>query len=233
MNILITGASSGIGFACVKKLLETESHQIIALARNIQPLQDFLLSNPQFSERLWINEFDITHFDAAEYLEKWENRFSKVDILINNAGLLINKAFMELKQEDWAAIFAVNVFGCAKLIQTLYPLLKKSNKAHIVNIGSMGGHEGTAKFKGLSAYSASKAALANLTECLAEEWKDEGISVNCLMLGAVNTEMLAAAFPGYQAPLNAAEIADFITHFSLHAHLFLNGKLLPISVSTP
>jgi NAD(P)-dependent dehydrogenase (short-subunit alcohol dehydrogenase family) len=233
MNILITGASRGIGFACVKKMLETENHKILALARNIQPLQDFLAKNPQFSQRLCIYEFDITHFQAEEYLQKWEEKFPHLDILINNAGLLINKPFLELTREDWGEMFEVNVFGCAKLIQTLYPLLKKSQKAHIVNIGSMGGHEGTSKFNGLSAYSASKAALANLTECLAEEWKNEGISANCLMLGAVNTEMLAEAFPGYQAPLNAAEIADFIAHFSLNAHHFLNGKLLPISLSTP
>lgn len=233
MNIFITGASRGIGFACVKKMLETDSHRIIALARNTQPLRDFLSENPRFGQRLLISAFDFTHFDADQYLKQWEASFSHVDVLINNAGLLINKPFMELTQEDWRAMFEINVFGCAKLIQTLYPLLKRSGKAHIVNIGSMGGHEGTSKFNGLSAYSASKAALANLTECLAEEWKHEGISANCLMLGAVNTEMLAEAFPGYHAPLNADEMAEFITDFSLHAHRFLNGKLLPIALTTP
>lgn len=233
MNILITGASRGIGFACVKKMLETESHQIIALARNIQPLQDFLTENPQFSQRLFINKFDISNFQAEEYLEKWENFFPHLDILINNAGVLIKKPFMELTREDWRETFEVNLFGCVKLIQTLYPLLKKSTKAHIVNIGSMGGHEGSFKFNGLSAYSASKAALANLTESLAEEWKNEGIFVNCLLLGAVNTEILAEAFPNYKAQLNPADIAEFIAHFSQTAHHFLNGKLLPISLSTP
>lgn len=233
MNILITGASRGIGFACVKKMLETESHQIIALARNIQPLRDLVAENPQFSQRLFINEFDITDFEADEYVKKWEKYFSHLDILINNAGLLIKKPFMELTQEDWRETFEVNILGCVKLIQTLYPLLKKSEKAHIVNIGSMGGREGSFKFNGLSAYSASKAALANLTECLAEEWKNEGISVNCLMLGAVNTEILAEAFPQYKASLNPADIAEFIAHFSQTAHYFLNGKLLPISLSTP
>lgn len=233
MNIFITGASRGIGFACVKKLLEMDGHRILALARHTQPLRDFLAENPRFEQRLVISEFDFGHFEPDTYLKEWQKIFTHVDILINNAGLLINKPFLELTQDDWRALFEVNVFGCAKLIQVLYPLLKKSGKAHIVNIGSMGGHEGTSKFNGLSAYSASKAALANLTECLAEEWKHEGISANCLMLGAVNTEMLAEAFPGYQAPLNADEIAEFITDFSLNAHRFLNGKLLPIALTTP
>lgn len=233
MNIIITGASRGIGFACVKKMLEAKTHKVIALARNIKPLQQFLNENPQFSEQLFIHEFDISNFENVAYLQKIEMSFSHIDILINNAGLLINKPFMELTKDDWQDIFDVNIFGCAKLIQTVYPLLKKSNKAHIVNIGSMGGHEGTLKFSGLSAYSSSKAALANLTECLAEEWKTEGISVNCLMLGAVNTEMLGEAFPGYQAPLNAVEMADFICDFSLKGNTFFNGKLLPVSLSTP
>lgn len=233
MNILITGASRGIGFACVKKWLEIADCKIIALARNIEPLQIFLADNPQFAPRLFIYPLDIAQFDAAQHLKNWEQQFAHLDILVNNAGLLINKPFTALSDADWHSIFEINVFGAAKLMQTLYPLLKKSNKAHIVNIGSMGGHEGTSKFSGLSAYSASKAALANLTECLAEEWKEDRIAVNCLLLGAVNTEMLAEAFPNYQAPLNAAQIADFITHFSLHGHTFLNGKLLPISLSTP
>jgi len=233
MNIIITGASRGIGFACVKKMLATKEHHIIALARNTQPLHDLLLENPQFSTQLSIYEFDITNFDANECLTKWESHFSHLDILINNAGLLVKKPFLELTKEDWLESFEVNLFGCVKLIQTLYALLKKSPKAHIVNIGSMGGHEGSFKFKGLSAYSASKAALANLTECLAEEWKDEGIFVNCLLLGGVNTQILIDAFPQYKAPLDASDIAEFIAYFSETAHHFLNGKLLPISLSIP
>ena len=97
----------------------------------------------------------------------------------------------------------------------------------------MGGFQGSSKFPGLSAYSASKAALGNLTECLAEEFKEMGIAVNALALGAVKTEMLEEAFPGYVPPVNAQEMAGFMANFATSGHHFFNGKILPVSVSTP
>jgi NAD(P)-dependent dehydrogenase (short-subunit alcohol dehydrogenase family) len=233
MNILVTGASRGIGFALVKELLKSEENQVIALSRTTAPLQAFLKENPHLSPRLSIYMFDMADFEPERCVVEWSKHFCHLDILINNAGLLINKPFMDLLDMEWQHIFSVNFFGCVRLIRSVFPLLKKSKKAHIVNIGSMGGHEGTTKFSGLSAYSASKAALANLTECLAEEWKIENIVVNCLMLGAVNTELMAEAFPDYTAPVNANEMARFIVDFSANGRLFFNGKILPVSSSTP
>jgi NAD(P)-dependent dehydrogenase (short-subunit alcohol dehydrogenase family) len=75
--------------------------------------------------------------------------------------------------------------------------------------------------------------LACLTECLAEELKEKNIAVNCLSLGATQTEMLNEAFPGYKAPLSAKDMASYIANFSLHAHNFMNGKIIPVSISTP
>jgi NAD(P)-dependent dehydrogenase (short-subunit alcohol dehydrogenase family) len=97
----------------------------------------------------------------------------------------------------------------------------------------MGGYQGASKFPGLSAYSSSKGALANLSECLAEEFKEDGIKVNCLALGAVQTEMLEAAFPGFQAPVSPVQMACHILNFAESGHTVYNGKVLPVSVSTP
>ena len=126
-----------------------------------------------------------------------------------------------------------NFYGPAHLLQMLRPFLQKAEKAHVLNIGSMGGYQGSSKFPGLLAYSVSKAAIATLTECLAEEWKDSGVAVNCLALGAVQTEMLAEAFPGMQAPVSSAQMGGFLSYFALQGHHFFNGKVLPVSVSTP
>ena len=104
---------------------------------------------------------------------------------------------------------------------------------HVVNIGSMGGVQGSVKFPGLSIYSASKAALATLTECLAAEYPDKNIYFNCLALGAVQTEMFDEAFPGYKAPLTADEAAEFITDFALNGYKYFNGKIIPVSLSIP
>jgi 3-oxoacyl-[acyl-carrier protein] reductase len=158
---------------------------------------------------------------------------SGIDVLINNAGQLIHRAFDEINQEEAKEIFNVNYFAPSFLIRNLIPMLKASEKPHVINIGSMGGFQGSVKFNGLSHYSASKAALAVLTECLAQEYADSGISFNCLAIGSVQTEMLEKAFPGYQAPLNPDQLAEFICDFSINGHKYMNGKILPLSLSTP
>ena len=100
-------------------------------------------------------------------------------------------------------------------------------------ISSMGGIQGSAKFPGLAAYSSSKGAVITLTELLAEEYKETGPAFNALALGAVQTEMLEAAFPGYQAPVSAAEMAKYIGDFALTGHHYYNGKVLQVSKTTP
>ena len=97
----------------------------------------------------------------------------------------------------------------------------------------MGGFQGSAKFKGLSIYSAAKGALNILTECLAEEFNEVGIKVNSLALGSVNTEMLQQAFPGYKAMVQPQEMALYIKNFAETAHHYLNGKIIPVSLTTP
>ncbi|MDZ4680541.1 MAG: SDR family oxidoreductase, partial [Saprospiraceae bacterium] len=230
-RILITGASKGIGFETALALCRQE-YNVLALSRDEEGLSQLQTAAEGASGSLDTLRYDLMQPDTASLLE-WINRQGGLDVLINNAGLLLNKPFAELTMADWQESFSVNLFGAVSLIQTVMPFLQVSATAHIVNIGSMGGFQGSSKFPGLSAYSASKAALANLTECLAEELKDSGISVNCLALGAVQTEMLAMAFPGYQAPVNKEDMGSFVAWFATQGGRFFNGKILPVSVSTP
>ncbi len=228
MNFIITGASRGIGYDTVRTLAQSKEHKILALARNTASLQALAA---QFDQVDYLS-FDLTQPDAAAVLQK-VNALGSADVLLNNAGLLIKKPFLQLTSADWRESFATNFFGAVELIRLLTPFLAQSNCAHIVNIGSMGGFQGSSKFPGLAAYSASKAALANLTECLAEELKPLKIAVNCLALGAVQTEMLTSAFPDYQAPLSSAKMAEWVAWFCANGQHFFNGKILPVSVSTP
>src|SRR5690625_7809752 len=105
--------------------------------------------------------------------------------------------------------------------------------SHVIAISSMGGIQGSVKFPGLSAYSSSKAAVLSLVELLDAEYKESGPSFNGLALGAVQTEMLAEAFPGSKAPLSPNEIATYIAHFSLTGAKYYNGKILQVSSTTP
>ena len=232
-KVIVTGASRGIGFELVQKYAEA-GHEVIALSRNSDRLEQLkeacLQLNPK--AQVHILPFDLAKEDIAVQLMPFiESFFQHVDILINNAGALVAKSFTEISAEELERIYHVNVLSVFKLTQELIP--KFSNNAHIVNISSVGGVQGSVKFSGLSAYSSSKAALIALTECLAEEYKETDLAFNCLALGAVQTEMLEEAFPGYQAPTSAKDMAAYIFDFSMSGQNFYKGKVLNVSKSTP
>ena len=234
MNVIITGASSGVGFEAVIELIQQSGHRIIALARSEEKLARLLEISKSLNPdcTLYPVAFDIVHDDYIHLKQFIELHFEgQIDVLINNAGTLINKPFAELGETDFVEMLQSNYLGHVRIIQAMLPLLAK--KSHILNIGSMGGFQGSAKFRGLSAYSASKAALHTLTECLAQELADQEIKVNCLALGSAQTEMLERAFPGYQSPVMAFEMGKYIADFALTGHHFFNGKILPVAVSTP
>lgn len=234
MNIIITGASRGIGHALTKLFCADRKNTVVAISRNKQKLDELAneLINREGKARFYPIAFDLTKRDYKTLLlPNILKVIGTVDILINNAGLLVTKPFAALSDSDFDNVFDVNVKSVFKLSRDLLPYFNKL--AHIVNISSMGGVQGSAKFPGLSLYSASKGAVSILTECMAEELKEHQIKVNALAIGAVQTEMLAEAFPGYQAPLQPDEMATFIMDFALNGHRFFNGKILPVSVSTP
>ncbi len=237
MNIVITGASKGIGFEVARLFAAHEENTVVAIARSEDLLKE--LKNACIRENLKTKirpvVFDIEN--PGKVKESIRNEVIKyidsVDILINNAGNLVNSPFHEISAEEMIRSFHINTISPAIIIQELLPLLKKGQVKHVINISSMGGFQGSVKFPGLSIYSASKAALANLSECLAEEYKEEQIAFNSLALGAVNTEMLKSAFPGMNAPLQPEEMASFIYDFAIKGKKYFNGKVIPVSSTTP
>ncbi|NNM17784.1 MAG: SDR family oxidoreductase [Croceitalea sp.] len=223
-NIVISGTSRGIGFELVK-LFAQQGHHVLALSRNEQTINALRLPN--------VNALSIDLADYKAYVKVTQalNNWGQVDVLINNAGSLLNKPFLETTAQEFEWVYRVNVFGVAQLTKTVLPKMAKNG--HVVTISSMGGVQGSMKFAGLSAYSSSKGAVITLTELWAEEYKETGPSFNVLALGAVQTEMLAEAFPGYEAPVDAIEMATYIHDFALNGHKLYNGKLLQVSSSTP
>jgi short-subunit dehydrogenase len=232
MLVIITGASKGIGFELVKKFSQINGCLVMAISRNIGSV--IKLANESKNHSIYPLKIDITNNKELDSLLKLIKKINiPVDILINNAGTIINKPFEKITESELLGVYQTNVFAPFKLIQLLVPKFNNSQTSHIVNISSMGGFQGSSKFPGLSAYSSSKAALAGLTECLAEELKSKNIHVNCLALGAVQTEMLSKAFPNYKAPLKANQMANFIFEFAINGHQFFNGKIIPVSSTTP
>lgn len=231
MNIVITGATKGIGREVLAKLAESPDNNVVAVARSARIL-DEIKSESEYGNIFTI-EGDINDLvsDNDALTKRIESFIGHVDILINNAGALIAKPFGELTNDEERLMVETNFVSPMRLIKILLPIMKRGG--HVVNIGSMGGFQGSSKFRGLSVYSAAKAAISVLTETLATEYSDSGISFNCLAFGSVQTEMLEEAFPGYSAPIDASGMAGFVTWFSLNGQKYFNGKILPVSVANP
>lgn len=223
-KIIITGTSRGIGHELALQFASA-GYQVLALSRTISKS---LLGN----ENITCLSVDLSQEkDLIEVTNFLNSTWKNVDAIVHNAGSLLFKPFAETTNNDFENIYKVNVFAVASLTRICLPFLVKGS--HVVSISSMGGIQGSTKFAGLSAYSSSKGALITLSELLAEEYKEQGISFNVLALGSVNTEMLQEAFPGYEAPLSASEMANYIYDFTLNGNKYYNGKVLQVSSSTP
>lgn len=226
-NILIVGASTGIGEEMTKLFALNKENTVIAISRNSESITDFENLDNVISKNI-----DLASLSLITDLEQFLNSFPTIDYVVFNAGKLINKPFLELTEQEILASYNINVLSAFSVFQVVLPKMKNPN-SHVVTISSMGAFQGSVKFSGLSSYSSSKAALTNLTEMLAEEFKDSNVKFNCLCLGAAQTKMLEQAFPGYQAPVSGEKMAEYIVDFTLKAHQWLNGKIIPVSLSTP
>ena len=174
-NIIITGTSSGIGFE-LAKIFSKDNNRVLALSRNNSKLRDLKLDGVDAID------FDINNPDEVK-LSEFLNSVNRIDVLINNAGYLINKSFEDTTLDDFQNIYSTNVFSVAMLIKIVIKHMHEGS--NVINISSIGGVQGSVKFPGLSAYSSSKGALNILTEMLAEEYKDKKVHFNSLALGNV------------------------------------------------
>jgi len=231
MNIIVNGASKGIGRALVLRMAADKDKQIIATGRNESMLRE--LQMECLNGNVTYMKMDITEMNKEMEVIRDQifNRFSSVDILINLSGSLIVSDFMKLSDNDSRNMMETNFFGPVTFIKLVVPLMPAGS--HIVNISSMGGFQGSSKYRGLAVYSASKAALSCFSECLAVELSESGISVNCLALGSVQTGMFEKAFPGFKAPVSPEGMAEFISYFAVNGNKFFNGKVLPVAVNNP
>jgi len=238
MNIIVTGASNGIGYQTVLELAKTDEHHIIVVSRSKNKLEMLKAEvESKTKSKVSVVVFDLGKDDFLSLLNEIDASFDLkngnfVDVLINNAGYLVNKVFADLTMDDWQKTFDINLFGSVKLVKLLFPYFNRKIASHIVNIASMGGVQGTIKFPGLSAYSASKAAINVLTESLAVEFAADNIKVNAINPGAVQTEMVEKAFPDYKAPVTPQQMGNYIANFALTGHKLMNGRIIQVSLSS-
>lgn len=227
--ILVAGAGKGIGLACVNELLHSyPDGNVLACSRNTDTLSKLSSEN----KKLISLSADLSNISTNSSKEI-QSILSKYNLkgVIFTAGVLEKQNLDSITKTFFDSIYHNNVWSLVSLIQTISPYINKST--HIVTIGSMGGHTGTLKFAGMSTYSASKAALACLTECLAEELKAIGATANCLNIGAVSTDMMKTAFPDYNTEITPEKMARFIVNFTLYSKDLFNGRVIPVSSTIP
>jgi len=222
-NIIVTGTSRGIGYELALQFADA-GHQVLAVSRKTPQA---LIGHPNIT----CLSVDLSTADLSAVSDFLSKTWKNVDAIVHNAGALILRPFADTTISDFEKIYKVNVFAMANLTQVCLPYLHKGS--HVVTISSMGGIQGSLKFPGLAAYTSSKGAVITLSELLSEEYKERGIAFNVLALGSVQTEMLAEAFPGYEAPVSASKMAEYIYNFTLTGNQFYNGKVLQVSSSTP
>ncbi len=244
MNVVITGGNKGVGFATAKQIACDGIHRILILGRDENLLrravEEIISTEGNQSEIFYLQSNLTSEKDLNELKGRVESIMNSIEILINNAGKLVNKPLELLSVVDFRLVYDTNVIGLAVCTGKLLPLLERgalhpnqSICAHVINISSIGGIQGSMKFNGLSAYSSSKGAVLILTECMAEEFKEKHIHVNCLALGSVSTAMFKDAFPDFSAAVSPEEMGVFIADFALQRAPLFNGKIIPVASSTP
>jgi len=222
-TVVITGAGKGIGFELVNRFLIEPDFIVLATSRDVSRLS--IIHSPN----LHIIKGDLL-LDYNYILSQIHSYTTTINYLVNNAALINNSAIEQTTNQMLEQVMQTNFHVPYKLIRDLSNAF--INGSHIINIGSMSGFQGSKKFKGLSLYSASKAALASLSECVAEEWVERGVASNCLALGSVDTDMIKVSIPGVKPEISAKNMADYIYDFATKGHKYCNGKVLSVSLTT-
>ena len=199
---LVTGASSGFGRAIVEAAVAA-GDTVIGTARRTEALEDLVAAHPDRVEAIRLDVTDGERIDAvaADVL----SRYGRVDVLVNNAGRTQVGAFEETTDQELRDLFELHVFGPARLTRALLPQMRERGSGAVVNISSFGGQ---LSFAGFSAYSATKAALEQLSEGLADEVAPFGIKVLIVEPGAFRTNLFGknAAYFSEEMPVYAEKV---------------------------
>lgn len=210
LTAIITGAGGGIGRAVAIALAKKGVNLALLGGRNGDKLNETLNEVLSYKVKATAILGDITSEDfLSDSVNKIANEFGGVDILINNAGVAQNASVMQTTIQEFDKIMNINVRAPFILTQLTLPHLKNSNRASIINIGSVVSHAG---YPNQSAYSASKHALLGFTKSLASEVYKEGIRVHAVCPGGVYTDMVKISRPDLtgEGMIQPSDIADII-----------------------
>jgi len=181
-NILITGASGGIGQALVKKFIELGGN-VVGSGTKTEKLDILKKKYPSIK----IKKFDLAeHSRIEEFIEDVSLELGGLDILINNAGTNVDNLSLRMKEEEWKKVIDINLTATFLLSKHAIKKMLKNKFGRVVNITSVVGHTGNL---GQANYAASKSAIIGMSKSLAIEYAKKNITVNCVSPGFIDSDM--------------------------------------------
>ncbi|HSN61689.1 MAG TPA: SDR family NAD(P)-dependent oxidoreductase [Ferruginibacter sp.] len=235
-TVFITGATAGIGKACAEKFAKEKYNLVITGRRKdrLESVKKALIET--YGVKVHTLCFDVQDKEAVfAAIKTLPEEWQQINILVNNAGLALGKdAFDEADLDDWETMLNTNVHGLLYVTRALLPFIKKTGKAHIINMGSIAGKE---VYENGNVYCASKFAVDAINKSMRIDLLKYGIKVTGIHPGAVETEFSIVRFKGdenkasaaYQdyIPLTAEDIADTIYYCaSLPPHVCINDLVI-------
>lgn len=241
---LVTGATSGIGRAVAEELA-ARGADLVLVGRDREKgrsLVEHLLAKG--ARALFVAE-DLTDLQAPERIVKASlDAYGRIDVLVNNAGMLINGTVLECTDEQWAQVLDLNVSAAMRLSRAVLPVMLKQDEGSIVNIASDWALMGA---QGATAYCVSKAALTQLTRCMALDYAKQGVRINAVCPSDTDTPMLDLAYEGddrdWKVQTLAAsipmgrvaqveEVAKAVAFVASRDASFMTGALVPVDGGT-
>ena len=234
--VFITGASSGIGKACAEVFAKEKAHMILA-ARRIDRLKSLAKKLESVNGiNIKCIQLDVRDYNQVKKeINSLDNNWKKIDILINNAGLSrgLDK-FYEGKKEDWDEMIDTNIKGLLFVTRQVLPRMVERNSGHIINIGSIAGHEA---YPFGNVYAATKFAVTGLTKSIRLDVLGKNIRVSSVDPGLVETEFSIVRYSGDEGkaknvykglkPLTAEDIADAVLFCATRAeHVNINEIIM-------
>jgi NAD(P)-dependent dehydrogenase (short-subunit alcohol dehydrogenase family) len=227
-SIAVTGAAGNLGSAVIRKLIDASAHLILIDhgKDKLDVLFPELMGSP---EHMIFKGIDVTDIDQVNlvFSQAYE-RFSRLDVLVNTVGgYWGGTPLHETKNESWERMFGLNARPVFTLAQAIVPYMLRSRSGRIINVAARAGLQGGAN---MAAYSAAKSAVIRLTESLAAELKNEGITANCVLPGTIDTpenrkERPNADFSRWVSP---DEIADVILFLASDSAQAITGATIPV-----
>lgn len=231
---IVTGAARGIGFAVAQRLV-TDGLQVALLDRDEAAAHEAAAALGENTQPFICDISDSTSVNAtiAAVVERW----GRLDVLVNNAGIVgPNKPLIEVSDEEWARVVAINLSGAFYCCRAAAPQMLKNDWGRIVNIASIAGKEGNPNLAG---YSATKAAVIGLTKSLGKELATTGVRVNAIAPAVIETEILEQATPETRAymisripmgrPGRSEEVAALVSWLASEECSFSTGAVYDIS----